>query len=410
MEAVSMNDLLAQISVGLDAVEAEIVGATPYHSKRVAMVCLYAGRLLGYDNAQLLTLGGCALLHDNALTQYILSERPNPNQQLNCRMHCELGEENRKFVPFPTNADGLIQYHHECADGSGVFGLREGEFPEEAGIIALADQLDVQLHLQKLPPSQLERARDFIRQRTGTCFSSRISEAVLEVLDESLLAQCANDQIHSSLRNALPEISFVLTPRQLLELSGLAAKIIDYKSKFTREHTVQIANKAWYLGGLYGYTTEEQAKLYQAAALHDVGKLFIPTSILEKPGKLTTEEFRIIQSHALHSWEILLPIRGFEQIAVWACNHHEKLNGTGYPYRKKADELDFNSRLLTCLDIYQAVREIRPYHEGRTHEETMKILFDMVRQGLVDGDICKDLDRYLRDLPNGNAPCPILPS
>ncbi|MDR0517489.1 MAG: hypothetical protein LBH25_10650, partial [Fibromonadaceae bacterium] len=69
-----------------------------------------------------------------------------------------------------------------------------------------------------------------------------------------------------------------------------------------------------------------------------------------------------------------------------------KLNGSGYPFGKKAEELDFNSRLMTCLDIYQAVSEDRPYHSGRSHENTMQILYKMASNGEIDESIAKDMD------------------
>lgn len=408
MTIVSLRDLLGQVSIGLDAVEAGLLGATPYHCKRAAVVSLAIGRALGYEDARLLTLAGCALLHDNALTQYILSERPYPGRSQNLVSHCVLGERNGSVLPFPTASKGIIQYHHEWADGGGVFGLREGEYPEEAGIIALADQVDVKFRLQTLSKGQLSEVRGFLRRSVGTRYSPHIAEAALTVLNEALLEKLEDNAIHGTLRREMPEMELTLDAGRLIALAGVVGEIVDYKSKFTREHTVQIANKAWLMGGLYGYNKEEQAEFYQAAALHDVGKLMIPTAILEKPGALTDEEFAIIKTHGRYTWEMLEPIRGFEQIALWAANHHEKLDGSGYPFGKAAAQLDFNSRLLACLDIYQAVREARPYHESRSHGEAMKILYSMASGGSIDGEICADLDRYLKELENGNAPVPLV--
>lgn len=409
MEPVSLNDLLGQISIGLDAVEGDFQGAKPFHSKRTALFSLAIGRQLGYDRMRLFTLAGCALLHDNALTQYLLSERPSPHQQRNLEMHCRLGEENCGFVPFPTPWRGIVQFHHECADGSGVFGLREGEFPEEAGIIALADKTDVRFGLNSLTEEGLEKARGFIQRKSGTYFSPKAAGAALEVLNEELLEKMDDSRIAAELQRQMPEVIQELSCRQLAGLSGITARIVDYKSRFTQEHTTQIANKAWYLARAYGYDEALRTEFYQAAALHDIGKLFVPTEILEKPGRLNDDEFGIIQAHALWTWKMLTPIRGFEKIANWASNHHEKLNGSGYPFGKKGEELDYNSRLLACLDIYQAVRELRPYHEHRSHDQAMKILLDMAAGGLVDERACLDLDRYLRELPEGNAPFPEFP-
>jgi HD-GYP domain-containing protein (c-di-GMP phosphodiesterase class II) len=129
-------------------------------------------------------------------------------------------------------------------------------------------------------------------------------------------------------------------------------------------------------------------------------------AILEKPDKLTNEEFHIITDHVLQTYELLKNIDGFELICAWASNHHEKLDGSGYPFGKKAVDLDFNSRLMACIDIYQAVSEERPYHPQRNHADTMAILYDMAGKGFIDSGITADLDRYLAVYDGGNVPPP----
>ncbi|MDR1143634.1 MAG: phosphohydrolase, partial [Spirochaetaceae bacterium] len=99
-------------------------------------------------------------------------------------------------------------------------------------------------------------------------------------------------------------------------------------------------------------------------------------------------------------------IEGFGHICGWAANHHEKLDGSGYPFGKKAEDLDFNSRLIACIDIYQAVSEERPYHPGRNHAETMKVLYDMAERGKIDGGIVRDLDAVLAEYDGRDVPLP----
>lgn len=406
MEITSLSDLIAQISIGLDAVEADLVGATPYHSKRVAVISIGIGKVLGYDTERLFCLGGCALLHDNALTEYILSERPNKNRESNLKIHCVKGQENGECFPFPRPVKGYIQYHHERVDGRGAFGKKGDEFPEEAGIIALADQIDIHFSIKDLEKGRLEEVRQFILAAGGKKYLPQVAKAGAEVFCEELLESIRDERIFETLRRQMPEQEIVLTEKDGILLFHMIAQIIDYKSNFTKEHTTQIANKAWYLSNYYGYDKKVRSEVYQAAALHDIGKLFIPVFILEKPGKLNDEEFQIIKSHAAYTWDVLRSIRGFEQIAVWASDHHEKLDGSGYPFGKTGAELDFNSRLLACLDIYQAVREARPYHPKRSHEDTMQVLYQMAERRLIDQEITADLDRVLGLLKDGYAPDP----
>lgn len=406
MLEVSLNDMIAQISIGLDAVEADLLGATKFHSKRTALFSMAIGRELGYEDNRLFPLATAALLHDNALTEYILSEKKGSEQEMNMKAHCILGEENCKCLPIYNDMEGFILYHHERADGTYAFGKKEGEYPQEAGIIAIADQLDVRFRLNQTDDKKLTDIREYINREMGSNYVTETAKAALAALCTENFDRYSDERIGRTLQEVMPERVDRLSIKEAISLAEIFARVIDYKSVFTQEHSTQIANKAWYMSGVYGYEEEERAKLYLAAALHDVGKLFITTEILEKPGKLDDSEFEIIKSHADFTWEVLKSIRGLEQLAQWASNHHEKLNGKGYPFGKTAEDLDFNSRLLACLDIYQAVREKRPYHPVRTHEDTMAILYDMAKSDFIDEKICRDLDKSFRQLPDGYAKKP----
>jgi len=247
----------------------------------------------------------------------------------------------------------LVLHHHERADGSGIMGLKEVSIGAE--IISIADSYD----------------------------SGKPLDGYSSNLVAALYVQTPAD--------IMPEWS--LTGKNAMKLGRLIAKVIDYKSKFTRHHTLGIAEKAEYMANFYKYEEEETAKLYLAACLHDVGKLATPTEVLEKPGKLTDEEFTTIKDHVLGTYDMLEGID--PDIRRWASSHHERLDGKGYPFGLGRNELDFNSRLMTCIDIYQAVSEERPYHPARSHYETIKILREMAAGGAVDGNIVRDLDAAL---------------
>ncbi|MCL2617174.1 MAG: HD domain-containing protein, partial [Defluviitaleaceae bacterium] len=184
-----------------------------------------------------------------------------------------------------------------------------------------------------------------------------------------------------------------LPPQDAMKLGGIIAKSIDYKSKFTRRHTVGIAEKAKQMAQFYNYDEETTAKLYLAACLHDLGKLSTPTTVLEKPGKLTDEEFETIKNHVLQTYELLDGVD--EDIRHWAAAHHEKLDGTGYPFGIATDSLHFNAQLMACIDIYQAISEERPYHPARSHAETMHIMYQMSLNGVINDSIVRDLDKAM---------------
>jgi HD-GYP domain-containing protein (c-di-GMP phosphodiesterase class II) len=374
-------------------VEGDLLGASTHHGKRIAVLCAAMGRHFQMGESELSALATCALFHDCALTEYILAERMGNSPAM--RLHCQYGQRDVEMLPFKTDISGFVLYHHELADGSGAFGKKEGELPLGAELIAISDMLDVSSHLQTIPLEGLAAIRRRIAASAGKHFTRRAAEAMLTVLDEEMLLLLRDGRIADTVEKIIPTWSADVEDEAVFRLAGLAARFIDYKSEFTKRHSIQIANRAWLMGEYYGHSHSLRAQLYLAAALHDIGKLSTPARILEKQGALTAEEFATIKDHARMTYELLKNIAGFEDIRDWAYKHHEKLDGTGYPFGLRAENMDFNARLIACLDIYQAVSEARPYHSSRSHKETMPILYELAQKGCIDEKIVKDIDKAM---------------
>lgn len=379
----------------LDIVEGGLLGASTHHGKRVAALCAAMGRKIHMDNRRLITLSGCALLHDNALTEYILAEQGGAYHDPAMKLHCEYGERNARALPFPGNMENLILYHHERADGSGPYGRTD--YPFEAEILGIADEVDVNWHLQRRSAEELPKIAEFIRESRR--FFPELKSLFLAVLDEQMLQSLGDGEIDRTVENLIPPWEMDNADPRLPEITAFMGHIIDYKSVFTRRHSVGIVEKALAMAAYYGCEISERNLLCLAANLHDIGKLAIPPAILEKPGRLSQEEFRQIAGHVQKTSELLAGLSrcsgGLDRVWAWASSHHEKLDGSGYPLGKKAGDLDFNSRLLACLDIYQAVSEERPYHPARNHRDTMAILRQDAERGLIDGGIVEDMDKAL---------------
>jgi HD-GYP domain-containing protein (c-di-GMP phosphodiesterase class II) len=386
-----MDLLIRSIAIALDTVEEELLGATTNHGKRIAAISSAMGKKYGMGDAERIVLSTCALLHDNALTEYIRAERGESD----LRLHCEYGERNVAMLDLKPDPEGLVLYHHERADGRGPYGKKAQDIPAGAEIIAIADTIDVMFQLQRVKPERLGEITDYVKKNSGKRFAGRAAEVFLEVLDETMLSAMKDENIIATTEKLIPRWNVATTDSLIMGIADFSIRIIDYKSKFTRMHTAQIARRAWVMAEYYGFDETTHAEFYLAAALHDIGKLTIPAAILEKPGALNDDEFKIIKSHVYKTWEILKDIDGFEQICRWASGHHEKLDGTGYPFGKKADELDFPSRLIACLDIYQAVSEERPYHAARSHADTITLMKKMAAEGHIDAGIVNDLDAMM---------------
>jgi HD-GYP domain-containing protein (c-di-GMP phosphodiesterase class II) len=401
---IAMDALSIVFSKAFDIIETEQVGTSEHHSMRVAVLCALMGKRQGFDGDALAALTFCALFHDNALTEYILNTKRSELEEMNLRLHCEYGQRNVAWLPFMRSVDGFVLYHHECESGNGPFGKRAGEFPFEAALIAAADQMDALHHLQRIPTTALGALRDKIAAAADFISTRDALESLLEGFDSATLESLRDENIGDTLKSLLPPWKVAVEDISVIRLAGFIARVIDCKSHFTRKHTEQIANRAWLLSGHYGYADAERAQFFLAAALHDIGKIATPLNILEKPGSLAQEEFNTIKQHAHYTYDWLGGIEGLGNIWRWASQHHEKIDGSGYPLGLRAEELDFNSRLLACIDIYQAVCEERPYHAARSHRETMPILYSMAGQGKIDEKIVKDMDEImaaysLRDIP-----------
>ncbi|MEG0805944.1 MAG: HD domain-containing protein [Lachnospiraceae bacterium] len=394
---ISRNDMLYAFSFALDCVENELLGVTSNHSKRVAYICIVLGKKLGFDLNSLLNLAACAILHDNALTEYIEEEYSEGNDvvantgQIRLGTHCSMGERNLRELNFGKDTEGAILYHHENADGTGPFGKLDNQVSLYARLIHLGDMVDATFHLDQMTQERYNKVRNYVTEKKGSLFSNDLVDLFLESFTCSKMMEFKTKEIGSLLNMELPNISREHSKEEIIGFSTMFARIVDYKSHFTKEHSVGVAKKAVQMGQYYGYDEEKLIKLYFAGALHDIGKLAVNTEILEKAGKLTKEEYLHIQSHALYTYEILSKVSGLGEVVGWASYHHEKLNGTGYPFGKTAEELGMEERLMACIDIYQALIEKRPYKEGFQQKTVLKMMRALANKGELDSKIVTDI-------------------
>ena len=172
-------------------------------------------------------------------------------------------------------------------------------------------------------------------------------------------------------------------------------KQIDEKDHYTFQHSM---NVMCYTVAIYEAMDkslkESQTQLKDilvAALFHDVGKCFTPDDILKKKGRLEPEEMKIIRHHPVDSGRLLRKYYN-SRIAEIAENHHERINGSGYPFGKTAKDLGTEERMLACLDIYQALIEDRPYRKGMTHAQAIAILSALVSQEQLDADLVHAID------------------
>lgn len=385
------SNLVAVLSEALDSVEKELLGVTDHHAKRVAILCIRMAEQLEMPTEERASLAISALLHDSALSEYREGYHGGEVTPDALQGHCTVGEENLRYIPGDISRN-FVLYHHERADGSGPFGKTAEETPLGAQLLHIADQTDRTIPMGMATEADLAQARAFVEAHRGTHFAEQPCLLMERVLTQDLLQELSDENITES-QLPLPQTVY---DTDLRALSGLFARVIDYKSPFTKQHSVGVAEKAETMAQYYQWDGDIVEQIYCAGALHDIGKLMVSRDVLEKPGKLDQQEYQHIQSHAYETYRLLSHLYGAEQITQWASNHHEKLNGKGYPFGKTAEQLDKKSRLLACLDIYQALTEDRPYKAGMPHSKAIAILRELVDKGELDREITEDIDRVFR--------------
>ena len=393
--SIDIVGLLGACSYALDCIEAELVNVSNKHGKRVAYMSVCMANYWNVESDALQDLAICALLHDNALAQYITEEvQKNPSidirdDSLNKKtnLHCIYGEKNIAKIPFKTNVSKVILYQHEQADGRGPFRKVWQETPLFARIIHLADIIDAIANSAEFTQGKWDICCEFLEKQKGKLFDDECVEAFFETVSKDTFISFADGTFESKLWEIVPRKKQIFDWNTCKNIADFFASIVDYKSPFTSKHSIGVAEKAAQYARYIGYDVLDIEKMYLAGALHDIGKMMVGNEILEKPDKLTDEEFDKMKNHAGYTYLILSQVDDFEEIRDWAALHHEKLNGKGYPFGKTADELNEQERIMACVDIYQALTEERPYKKGMSHEKACDILDDMAKKGFVDADV-----------------------
>lgn len=178
------------------------------------------------------------------------------------------------------------------------------------------------------------------------------------------------------------------------------AKSIDIKDQYTKGHSFRVAEYARMIAAKLGYNEKMLENIYHIALLHDIGKVVIPEDILNKPGKLTNDEYETIKQHAQYGYEILKEIDCLPNLALGAGYHHERLDGKGYPSGKQEKEIPQVARIIAVADTFDAMHSTRPYRERMPMESIVAemkrvsgtqldahivdILLELVQEGDLD--------------------------
>lgn len=243
--------LAGACSYALDCIEAELVKIKNKHGKRVAYISVCMAEYLAIQGDALQDLAMCALLHDNALTQYITEELERNyvidiKKDLSVRktnLHCIYGEKNITKLPFKTDVSNVILYHHEHADGTGPFQKKWNETPLPARIIHLADTVDIIGNSIKSDDNRWDFICQYLSQKKDSLFDSECVNAFLHVFTKESYMCLSDDSFETKLWKIIPREKMVFDWEMCKNVADFFAKIVDYKSSFTSRHSIGVAEK-----------------------------------------------------------------------------------------------------------------------------------------------------------------------
>ena len=181
------------------------------------------------------------------------------------------------------------------------------------------------------------------------------------------------------------------------------ARSIEGKDPYTGGHCERLSDYSERLGQRIGLPDEQITALRRGGIVHDIGKVAVPDGVLLKPGKLTPDEWKTMRQHPAAGESICAPLKSFRLVLPIIRHHHEKLDGSGYPDGLKGDQIPLTARIMTVVDIYDALTTERPYHSALSTEKALELMEQEVQKGWWDPHIVSEF-RNLLATSGGKSP------
>jgi putative nucleotidyltransferase with HDIG domain len=257
---------------------------------------------------------------------------------------CERGASIARRLGFPEATATAIHQLDENWNGKGYpQGLRDEAISLLGRFLGLAQTLEVFFSEQGI-----SAAIDVAQRRRGRWFDRALVDAFLATKDDADFWQCVRhpDPRHEVAAFEPPDATLIVDVRQLDAIAEAFADVVDAKSPWTYRHSVNVADAAVGIAEQLGMSSAETREVRRMGLLHDIGKLGVSNMILDKPDKLTDDEFAQLKKHPEYTEQIVSRVNGYGQLAELAGAHHEKLNGRGYHRGIESNKLPIAARLL----------------------------------------------------------------
>ena len=238
-----LTDMLYALSFALEKAEVELLGVETGHGRRVACLSLYMAEQAGISGEELRDYVGCCVLHDNALPEFIHEELSKTNMSEGKEMqlsdiinidvvthdgtHGVIGEQNIRLVPFRTNVENIILYHHENADGSGTLGKTAAETGLKTQILHLADEIDIHYKLSSLTESEFNRISEWVQSQSGKMFSEKAVQLFGDAVTYDKILYLENKGAFTSLKRELCTVTSDYSDEEIHDFARMFARGIN---------------------------------------------------------------------------------------------------------------------------------------------------------------------------------------
>lgn len=293
---------------------------------------------------------------------------------------CERGADIAQMLGLELETSDAIRALDEHWDGAGLPYSRRGDSIPLLGRIAGLSQSVEVFHATFGTDAAFEMART----RKGSWFDPELVNALESFEDDTAFWATlgATDQLEQ-VSDLEPQDRLILADEKRLDQVAQAfARVIDAKTPYTARHSEGVAGIAVDIGKVMGLGAEDLVTLSRAGLLHDIGKLGVSNTILDKPSKLTDAEMAEMRKHPRYSLEILRKVTRFRAFADLAAAHHERIDGSGYHLGLNGDELSPLARILAVADVCEALSAERPYRKALPVEDVFGIMRKMVGKAL----------------------------
>lgn len=346
------------------------------HHRRVAVISYNIAKELNLSEEELAELVIAAAMHDiGALSiqernMLIQEDVNNPDP------HCIMGY--KMLAPFDIfkNVAQIIKHHHVKYEDS--LKTTNEKILFASHIIHLADRIDIFINHEEFILNQKNKVIEKIKVKVGTTFHPDVFEAFLKVSKADIFwIEINNMTLDQLFRKINFLVDYELTLDNVTSFALTISRIVDFRSRFTVTHSYTVAHLASFLGTIFNFSQERCKKLMIAGYLHDIGKIGIDPRIIEKNGSLTEEEYNMMKLHPYYTGQILNELstsEWFSEIVNWAKNHHEKIDGSGYPYALDESSMDEGVKILAFSDVITALMEERPYRKTLEINEAFAII------------------------------------